>query len=120
MAKIFTIYNPTKIVAVDTLVNELEFGVERSIDGASPSASGPKNHDFRDPLVPSPSGGSDERITLFVKVIAGSFKFNVGADPSSNTLDAVTDDIFTVTIHNRVSNLFFKATTAGDSFTVSA
>ena len=120
MAKIYTIYNPIKIVAPDTQVNELEFGTDRGIEGPSPDASGGRSYDFRDPLVPSPTGKSDERITLFVKILTGSFKMNVGSDPTSNPADLTAGDTFTVTVQNRVQNLWFLASSAGDSFFVSA
>lgn len=118
--KIYTQYNPTKIVAVDTNVNQLEFGVDPGIDGPSPSASGGRNYDFRDPIVPSPTGASDERITLFIKILVGTFKMNVGDDPSANPADVTVGDTFTVTVHNRVANLHFQASAPGDAFFVSA
>lgn len=118
--KIYSKYNPTKIAAIDTQVYQLEFGVDPGIDGPSPDANGGRNYDFRDPLVPSPTGASDERITLFIKILSGSFKMNVGDDPTLNPLDVVAGDAFSVTIHNRVQNLHFLASAAGDSFFVSA
>jgi hypothetical protein len=119
MAKINTIYNPTKIVAADTAVNELEFGAPLDFAG-SPSTTGPKNMDLRTPLVPSPSGISDQRITLLLKVTVGTFKFAVGVSPASNPATFTVGDTFSVTIHNRVMNLFFQATAPGDTFAVSA
>jgi hypothetical protein len=118
--KVYSIFNPTLVVAPDALVHQLEFGTDQGIDGPSPDANGGRNYDFRDPLVPSPSGVSDERITLFVKIVAGSFKMNVGSDPSLNPLSVVAGDTFTVTIHNRVANLHFLAAAGGNSFFVSA
>ena len=118
--KVYTQYNPTKIVAVDTSVNQLEFGADPGIDGGSPSATAGRNYDFRDPLVPSPTGKSDERITLLIKILVGSFKMSVGNDPSGNPMDVVAGDVFSVTIHNRVANLHFKASATGDAFSVSA
>jgi hypothetical protein len=118
--KIYSVYNPTLVVAPDTLTHQLEFGTDPGIDGPSPDAAGGRNYDFRDPLVPSPTGKSDERITLFIKIIAGSFKMSVGNDPALNPLNVVAGDTFTVTIHNRVANLHFMALAAGNSFFVSA
>src|SRR6476660_3502800 len=118
--KVFSAFNPNLIVAPDALVHQLDFGVGQGIDGPSPGVGGGRNYDFRDPLVPSPSGRSDERITLFIKIVSGSFKMSVGNDPTTSPLTLVVGDTFTVTIHNRVANLFFLATGAGDSFFVSA
>jgi hypothetical protein len=118
--KFYSAFNPTLIVAPDALVHQLEFGVDQNIDGPSPDAAGGRNYDFRVPLVPSPSGRSDERITLFIKIISGSFKMSVANDPTANPLTLVVGDTFTVTIHNRVSNLHFLATSGGDTFFVSA
>jgi hypothetical protein len=108
------------IVAAGATVQQLEFGVDPTIDGPSPGVGGGRSYDFRVPLVPSPSGRSDERITLFIKIIAGTFKMSVGNDPTANPLTLVVGDTFTVTIHNRVSNLHFLAGGAGNSFFVSA
>jgi len=118
--KVYSKYNPTKIVATDTNVNQLEFGVEPGIDGASPDVNGPKNHDFRVPLVSSPTNFGDERMTLLIKIVLGTFIFNVGDDPTGNPGTFTVGDTFTVSVHNRVSNLHFKATAIGDSFSVSA
>jgi hypothetical protein len=118
--KFYSAFNPTLIVAPDAAVHQLEFGVDQGIDGPSPDAVAGRNYNFKVPLVPSPSGESDERITLFIKIISGSFKMNVGDDPTGNPLTLVVGDTFTVTIHNRVSNLHFLAAGAGDSFFVSA
>ena len=118
--KVYTIYNPTLIVATDAIVHELEFGVEPGIEGAGPTALAGKYHDFRDPVVPSPSGRSDERVTLLIKVVAGTFKMSVGNDPTANPLSLAVGDTITVTVHNRVSNLCFLASGAGNSFSVSA
>lgn len=118
--KFYSAFNPNLIVAPDAMVHELEFGVDPNIDGPSPDAAGGRNYDFRVPLVPSPSGRSDERVTLFIKIIAGSFKMSVANDPTASPLTLVVGDTFTVTIHNRVANLFFLADAAGSSFFVSA
>ena len=118
--KIYTAYNPATIVATGAAVTELEFGVEPGIEGAGPSATAGKYHDLRTPLVPSPSGVSDDRVTLLIKIISGSFKMSVGNDPTANALSLVVGDTLTVTIHNRVSNLIFLAGGAGNSFLVSA
>lgn len=118
--KVYSKYNPTKIVAPDTNVHQLEFGVDPGIDGPSPDAAGGRNYDFRVPLVSSPTSFGDERITLLIKVLVGTFLFNVGDDPTGNPGSYTVGDTFTVTVHNRASNLHFKASAVNDAFSVSA
>jgi len=117
--KVYAAYNPTLVVAPDALVHELEFGVEQGIDAGSPTATAGRYYDFRDPVVPSPHFKNDERVTLFIKIVSGTFKMSVANDPTANPLTLVVNDTFTVTVHNRVSNLTFLASGAGASFFVS-
>jgi hypothetical protein len=118
--KVYTKYNPTLIVTTIVGVQQLEFGADPNIDGASPDALGPKNHDFRVPLASPHSQNNDERVILEIEIISGSFKMNVGDDPTGNPLTLIVGDIIRVSVHNRVSNLFFLNTAIGDSFTVTA
>ena len=117
--KFYSKYNPTLIVAPDAAVNQLEFGVDPGIDGPSPDVAGGRNYDFRTPVVPTPIFSSDARVTLLIEIITGTFLFNVGDDPTGNPGTFTVGDKLTVSVQNRVSNLHFKATAAGDSFTVS-
>lgn len=119
--KVYTQFNPTKIIAADTAVNQLQFGgADSAVEGSSPDASVGRSYNLRDPIVPSPTGKSDQRVTLLVKVVKGIFQFCVAGDPSSNPLTSILNDVFSITVHNRVSNLHFKAGAVGDEFTVSA
>ena len=115
--KVYTVFNPTLITSPGGGIYELEFGVEPGIEGAGPSATAGKYHDFRDPIVPSPQMQNDERITLLVKIVSGSFKMSVANDPTLNPLSLAIDDTITITVHNRVSNLVFVGT---GTFRVSA
>ena len=115
--KVYTTFNPTLITSPGAGIYELEFGVEPGIEGAGPSPTAGKYHDLRDPVVASPHFQNDERITLLIKIVSGSFKMSVGNDPTLNPLSLALDETITVTVHNRVSNLTFVGT---GTFRVSA